>query len=145
MLSPDDSPRANRHSLLIADDDPVVRSSLSMALEQRFDIVAVAGDGEDAVAKAAERAPDAALLDVDMPRGGGLRAVRGIAERSPGTALIVLSGDEAEGVVMDLLTSGAMAYCRKGGPTRQLADTIERSILAHKALGSGSPPPPSAA
>jgi DNA-binding NarL/FixJ family response regulator len=139
MLPAADFPQAIRHTLLIADDDPVVRSTLSMALEQRFDIVAVAGDGEDAVTKAAESAPDAALLDVDMPRGGGLRAVRGISESSPTTALIVLSGDEAEGVVMDLLQAGAMAYCRKGGQTRQLADTIERSIRAHRALGSASP------
>lgn len=145
MLPAPDSPQAIRHSLLIADDDPVVRTTLSIALERRFDIVGLAGDGEDAVKKAAERSPDAALVDVDMPRGGGLRAVRGIVERSPSTALIVLSGDEADGVVMDLLQSGAMAYCRKGGQTGQLADTIERSIQAHKALGSGSSLPPSAA
>jgi DNA-binding NarL/FixJ family response regulator len=137
MLPATDSPQAIRPRLLIADDDPVVRSTLSMALESRFDIVAVAGDGEDAVAKAAEREPDAALLDVDMPRGGGVRAVAGIAACSPHTAMIVLSGDEAQDVVLELLQGGAVAYCRKGGETRQLADTIERSIRAHRALNAG--------
>lgn len=131
-------PHATRPRLLIADDDPVVRSSLSIALEARFEIVAVASDGEDAVAKAAQQTPDAALLDVDMPRGGGMRAVRGIAAGSPQTALIVLSGDEADAVVLDLLQAGAMAYCRKGGETHRLVDTIERSIRAHKALGARS-------
>ena len=136
MLPATDSPHAIRPRLLIADDDPVVRSTLSMALESRFDIVAVAGDGEDAVAKAADREPDAALLDVDMPRGGGVRAVVGIAACSPRTAMIVLSGDEAQEVVLELLHRGAVAYCRKGGETRQLADTIERSIRAHRALSA---------
>jgi hypothetical protein len=46
---------------------------------------------------------------------------------------------------MDLLQSGAMAYCRKGGQTRHLVDTIERSIRAHKALRTGSSLPPAAA
>ena len=138
MLPATDIPQAARPTLLIADDDPVVRSALSMALESRFDIVAVAGDGEDAVVKAAERQPDAALLDVDMPRGGGVRAVPGIAACSPRTAIVVLSGDEAADVVLDLLQAGAVAYCRKGGETRQLADTIERSIRAHRTLGTAS-------
>lgn len=136
MLPSSDYLHATRPRLLIADDDPVVRSSLSIALESRFDIIAVAGDGDDAVAKAAERTPDAALVDVDMPRGGGMRAVRGITACSPETALIVLSGDEADGVVLDLLQAGAMAYCRKGGETHRLADTIERSIRAHRSLGT---------
>ena len=136
MLPSTDIPPATRPRLLIADDDPVVRSTLSMALEARFDVVAVAGDGEGAVATASECMPDAALLDVDMPRGGGLGAVLGIASASPRTALIILSGDEAEEVVLELLQAGAMAYCRKGGETRQLGDTIERAIRAHRTLGA---------
>ncbi len=139
MLPATHASQAPRPSLLIADDDPVVRSTLSMALESRFEIVAVAADGEDAVAKAAAQTPDAALVDVDMPRGGGLSAVRGISAGSPATALVILSGDESDGVVVDLLQAGAMAYCRKGGDTRHLADTIERSIRAHRALGVREP------
>jgi DNA-binding NarL/FixJ family response regulator len=120
--------------LLIADDDPVVRSTLSIALDSRFDIVAAVADASDAVARAAETTPDAALVDVDMPGGGGPHAVQGIAKASPGTALIVLSGDECEAIVVDLLQAGAMSYCRKGVETHQLAETIERSIVAHRRL-----------
>ncbi len=81
-----------RPTLLIADDDPVVCSMLSMSLEQRFEIVAAVDDGEQAVARAAAVQPDAAVVDVQMPAGGGSRAVRGIAEASPDTAIVVLSG-----------------------------------------------------
>lgn len=125
--------------LLIADDDPVVRSALSMALDQRFEIVAVVGDGEEAVTRTQETAPDVALVDVDMPGGGGLHAVRGIADSCPGTATVVLSGDESEATVLDLLQAGAISYCRKGGDMQQLIDTLERSIRAHRALSAERP------
>jgi DNA-binding NarL/FixJ family response regulator len=127
---------ARRPRLLIADDDPVVRSALTMALDRRFDVVAAVADGEQATAQAADIAPDAALVDVDMPGGGGLHAIRGISQVSPQTALVVLSGDESEGTVLELLEAGAMSYCRKGVDTHRLADTIERSIRAHQALST---------
>jgi DNA-binding NarL/FixJ family response regulator len=123
---------AGRLTLLIADDDPVVRSVLSMALERRFEIVAAVADAEEAVAEAAVTKPDAAVIDVDMPRGGGSHAVRGIAEASPATALVVLSGDESDGTVRDLLQAGAMTYRRKGIAPHELADTLEKSIAAQR-------------
>lgn len=119
-----------RPTLLIADDDPVVCSMLSMALEQRFEIVAAVDDGERAVAKAAETRPDAAVIDVEMPAGGGSRAVRGIAAGSPETAIVVLSGDESDAVVRELVQAGAMAYVRKGIPPFELVNTLESAIRA---------------
>jgi DNA-binding NarL/FixJ family response regulator len=128
-----------RPTLLIADDDPVVQSMLSMGLEGRFEIVAMAHDAEFAVASAAAIRPDAAVVDVDMPGGGGARAVSGITEVSPNTAVVVLSGDEADGVVRDLLQAGAMTYCRKGIAAHDLAQTLERSIEAMRQQAPAGP------
>lgn len=119
-----------RLSLLIADDDPVVRSMLSMGLEERFKVVAAVQDAAEAVDAAAAHRPDAAVIDVDMPEGGGQRAVGGIVQASPQTAIVVLSADEQDRVVRDLLQAGAMTYCRKGIAVRELAETIERSVEA---------------
>jgi DNA-binding NarL/FixJ family response regulator len=119
-----------RRTLLIADDDPVVRSMLSMALEDRFRIVAAVEDSDQAIASAKDHRPDAALIDVDMPGGGGPTAVRGIAQASPETAIVVLSADEADSVVRELLQAGAMTYRRKGIPPRELSETLESSIRA---------------
>jgi DNA-binding NarL/FixJ family response regulator len=134
MYTAPDSPDAGATlpRLLIADDDPVVRSSLGMTLERRFDIVAVAGDSEQAIAQAKANSPDVAIIDVDMPGGGGPSAVRGIVEVSPGTAIVVLSGDESDGVVRDLMQAGAISYCRKGIEPAKLVDTLNRSIEAHR-------------
>jgi DNA-binding NarL/FixJ family response regulator len=121
-----------RPTLLIADDDPVVCSMLSMSLQPRFDIIAAADDGEEAVSQAAATQPDAAVVDVQMPAGGGPRAVRGISEASPDTAIVILSADESDGLVRDLMQAGAMAYVRKGIGARELIETLENAIRAHR-------------
>jgi DNA-binding NarL/FixJ family response regulator len=118
--------------LLIADDDPVIRSALGMTLERQFDIVAVAGDSDGAIARAQEHSPDAAIVDVDMPGGGGPTAVRGILKVSPDTAIVVLSGDESDAVVRELLQLGAITYCRKGIEPARLVDALQRSSVAHR-------------
>jgi DNA-binding NarL/FixJ family response regulator len=119
-----------RPTLLIADDDPVVRSMLSMSLDERFEIVAVVEDGAQAVELAKKHKPEAALIDVEMPGGGGPTAVRGIAQESPETAIVVLSSDESDALVRDLLLAGAMSYCRKGISPQDLSEAIEGSIRA---------------
>ena len=118
-----------RPRLLIADDDPIVRSLLSTQLAGDFEICAVASDATEASELAEQHRPDAALVDVEMPGGGGLAAVREISERSPDTCIVILSGDESQDVVVELLKAGAIAYIRKGLPgseiTRALTDSIK--------------------
>lgn len=117
--------------LMIADDDPVVQSLLDMSLSQEFDVVGLAADGDQAVELAKESQPDAALVDVEMPAGGGLRAVRGIHDVAPETAIVVLSVDESDALVRELIQAGATAYLRKGLGARALSDALMNSIAAH--------------
>ncbi len=117
-------------TLLIADDDPVVRSMLSLTLERQFRIVAAVPDSEQAVATSAALRPNVALIDVQMPGGGARTAVRGIAGASPDTAVVVLSGDESDGLVRELMIAGAMTYVRKGIAPHELAEVLHRSIRA---------------
>jgi DNA-binding NarL/FixJ family response regulator len=128
---PSSAPAEDRPRLLIADDNPVVRSMLSMSLAGGFDVVGVAGDSEEAVELARATQPDAAVVDVEMPKGGGLSAVRGILEVAPDTAIVVLSADESDGVVRDLMQAGAIAYLRKGVALHVLTESLTESIEAH--------------
>jgi len=121
----------SRPRLMIADDDPVVRSMLGMALGTSFELVGVAADSEQAIELARVSQPDAAIVDVEMPKGGGLRAVRGIREVAPATAIVVLSGDESDGLVRELMQAGAIAYRRKGVAPTVLAQSLNESIKAH--------------
>jgi DNA-binding NarL/FixJ family response regulator len=105
-LSEDALPR-----LMIADDDPVVQTMLDMSLSYEFDVVGLAADGKEAI--------------------GGLRAVRGIHEVAPDTAIVVLSVDESEGVIRELMQAGAVAYLRKGVAPKVVAEALRNSIEAH--------------
>jgi DNA-binding NarL/FixJ family response regulator len=129
MLGADPMPLAYP-TLLIADDDAVVRSMLSLTLERQFDIVGAARDSDQAIALAQAAQPDVALIDVQMPGGGGLRAIQGIADVSPETATVVLSADEFEPLVRELMIAGAMSYVRKGIPPADLAELLHRAIRA---------------
>jgi two-component system nitrate/nitrite response regulator NarL len=119
-------------TLLIADDDAVVRSMLSLTLDHQFDIVGAAGDSEQAIAMAEAMRPDVALIDVEMP-GGGLRAIKGIADVSPETAAVVLSADEFDPMVRELMLAGAMSYVRKGIAPADLTEMLHRAMRAHPA------------
>ncbi|MDQ3676326.1 MAG: response regulator transcription factor [Actinomycetota bacterium] len=121
--------------LLIADDDPVVVSMLRAQLAPSFDVVAAARDAEDAIALANRHQPDVAIIDVQMPTGGGLRATKEMQSRASGTAIVVLSADESDGMVRDMIGAGAIAYVRKGATTEELAMTLQRAIVAHARLG----------
>lgn len=134
-------PDAGRHllrlmiaddGLMIADDDPVVRGTLSMSMSEAFDVVGAA-DSLEAIELAETAQPDAAIVDVEMPEGGGLPAVRGIVEISPETAIVVLSEDESDAVVRAVLEAGAVTHPRKGVSTQALAETLTDSIRAHTA------------
>src|SRR5512142_2884192 len=76
--------------VLIADDHKLVRNSLQalLAREQDIQVVAQAGDGEEAVALARELAPDVVLMDIPMPRIDGLEATRQIVRQNHTQVLI---------------------------------------------------------
>lgn len=128
MTSSED--RDLRPSLLIADDDPVMRSALSAQLKDSFRVVAVAENATEAIELAEQHRPDAALIDVDMPDGGAREAVPQIARRSPDTRIVILSGDETRQMVLELLGAGAIAYVRKGVTGSQLSKTLTEALQA---------------
>jgi DNA-binding NarL/FixJ family response regulator len=127
------STQTNRLRLIIADDDPVVASMLSLSLGEDFEVVGVAGDAEETVALADSTKPDVAIIDVDMPKGGGMHAVRGIRGASPRTAMVILSGDESDQLVRELMSAGAVTYRRKGVDPHALADSLREAVQAHAA------------
>ena len=119
-----------RPTLVIADDDAVMRSVLCTQLSDSFRIVGVGKDATEAIALAEQHRPDVALLDVEMPGGGAREAVPQIAERSPHTSIVILSADESRDGVLELLSAGATAYLRKGVPGPEIAKTLRDALQA---------------
>ena len=71
--------------VMVVDDHPVVREGIRRLLQHfpEFDVVGVAGDGEEAVRLASEVAPDVIIMDVVMPGKGGVDACREIMDLMP--------------------------------------------------------------
>jgi DNA-binding NarL/FixJ family response regulator len=102
---------ADQIRILLADDHPVVRKGLRMAIEEDagLSIVGEAADGEAALALIVELLPQIAVLDIDMPKLDGLAVAREIAARHLPVATIFLTmhtGEDPFRAAMDLRAKG---------------------------------------
>ena len=106
---------SDRIRILIADDHEVVRRGLSLVLrqEQDLEVVAEAQDGQKAVTKTIDIAPDLVLLDWKMPNMDGLQAAQSIKEQNPSVRTLMLSGAPVESDVLDALDNGIDGHVHK--------------------------------
>ena len=112
--------------VLIADDQPEVRSALRLLLTQEPDLIVVgeAIDTAQVLELAVGRRPDLVLLDWELPDQGGAAALAGLRAIHPGLAVIALSGrPEAQ---RDALAAGADAFVSKGKPPECLMASVDR-------------------
>ena len=116
--------------VMLADDEETVLDALTSLLdgEEEISVVGAGHDVDDAIAIAASKRPDVALLDVHMPRGGGPRAAREITRVSPDTELIALSANDDPNDIGAMLQAGAGAYLVKGKGSQEIVDAIHRSV-----------------
>jgi DNA-binding NarL/FixJ family response regulator len=112
--------------VLLADDQSLVRAGFRMILtsEPDLDVVGEVGDGLDAVARAAELAPDVVLMDVRMPGVDGIEATRRIMRDGPGPRVIVLTTFDRDEYVYEALRAAASAFLLKDAPEHQLIAAI---------------------
>jgi DNA-binding NarL/FixJ family response regulator len=113
-------------SVLIADDQALVRVGLRKILEAEPDVtvVAEAGDGEDAVTEARRHLPDLVLMDIRMPTLDGIEATRRIVRAQPGTRVLILTTFGLDTYVYDALRAGASGFMLKDAPPEELAAAV---------------------
>lgn len=101
--------------VVVADDQELVRSGFSMILEAQPDIevVAEAGDGEEAVAAVRAHAPDVLLLDIRMPRIDGLEAARLVCSGPSRCKVVMLTTFDLDEYVYEALYAGASGFLLK--------------------------------
>jgi DNA-binding NarL/FixJ family response regulator len=121
--------------IVIADDDPLVRMGLRAILssEDGWEVVAEAGDGEQAIAAASEHSPDVVLMDVRMPLMDGLAATRAIVAAHPQVAVLVLTTFEVDEYVFEAMRSGASGFVLKRVPPTELIEAV-RIVAAGESL-----------
>jgi len=121
--------------ILIADDHAVVREGTRQILEQEpdLDVVAEAGDGEEAVSLAGNFKPDVAIIDIAMPKLDGIQATRQIKALYPNIVVLILTAYDDDQFVFSFLEAGAAGYLLKSVRGRQLIDAV-RAVYAGESV-----------
>jgi two-component system response regulator DevR len=130
---------SNPVRILIADDHSVVRAGLRALLERqgRFRVIAEAGTGEEAVAKAQEFRPDVAVLDVRMPGVSGIEACRQIVETVEGCRVIMLTSYAEDELLFAAIQAGASGYVLKRIGDNDLVLAVDRVSRGEGILDPG--------
>ena len=131
--------RMSRIRVLIADDHQVVREGLQSVIEREPDlrVIALAADGEQALAAAAEHAPHVAVIDMRMPKLGGVAAIRKLRERCPETKVLVLSMYDDERYTRAALDAGAGGYVSKQAGAASLLAAIRALHAGERFVAPG--------
>lgn len=114
--------------VLIVDDDPLVRSALSLMLggQPDVEVIGEAPDGRQGLAQAAALAPDVILMDIRMPNLNGLEATRELHARPDPPRVIVLTTFDADEHVVGALAAGAEGFLLKDTPPEQILEAIRK-------------------
>ena len=121
--------------VLVADDQPLVRSGFRMILDERDDLelVGEAEDGEQAVALARELDPDVILMDIRMPHLDGVEATRRLVDANTRAKILVLTTFDLDEYVYAAIRAGASGFLLKDVQPGDLVDAI-RVVAAGNSL-----------
>jgi DNA-binding NarL/FixJ family response regulator len=127
--------------VLIVDDHAIVRTGLAQLLDTTDDLelAGATGDGDEAVALAAELKPDVVLMDLSMPGTDGVTATARIVAQDPAAHVLVLTSFSDQARILDALQAGAEGYLLKHSEPEVILAGI-REVVA-----GGSPLDPKAA
>lgn len=113
-------------SVVLVDDDAMVRTALAMILGGDPDITVVgqAEDGRQGLSVIAEHSPDVVLMDIRMPRLDGLAATEELVRSGSPSKVIVLTTFDADDDVMRALQHGADGFLLKDTPPDRLVEAV---------------------
>lgn len=124
-------------SVVLADDQALMRMGFRMVLEAEDDInvVGEASDGTAALAQAKALHPDVILMDVRMPGMNGIEATELIAQECPGTRVLILTTFDLDEYAFAGLRAGASGFLLKDTRPTELAEAI-RTVASGEAVVS---------
>ena len=126
--------------VLIVDDHPMVAEGIQSLLESYddIDVVGTLGNGQEAVDRVNELAPDVILMDLNMPGLSGLNATEMILEERPETRIVILSMHDSPEYISTALSHGARGYILKDVPTDEIRTAIETVMQGGEYLCTGA-------
>jgi DNA-binding NarL/FixJ family response regulator len=134
------APELKKTRILLADDHALVRRGVRLILDSEPDlqVVAEAGDGAEAIAKARSQDIDLAILDVSMPRLTGLQAARELSRVRPELRILILTMHDNEQYFFEALRAGAAGYVLKSVADRDLVEACRAAMRGEPFLYPGA-------
>lgn len=115
-------------SILIIDDDPLIRKTLTSHFSKEGFEVLLAEDGNEGLQKYEESFPDLVLLDIRLPDMDGLEALRKIKERKKNACIIIMTAYDDMKTTVEAVKSGAFEYLVKPLDYVELDLTIDKAF-----------------
>ena len=136
---------SNKIKIIIADDHKVVREGTRELLQKESDleVIAEAGDGEEAVDLVKRFKPNVVIMDIAMPKLNGIDATKQIKAINPRVAVLILTAYEHDQYVFALLEAGAAGYLLKDVRGQEVIEAVRavhagesvlHPVVARKAL-----------
>jgi len=128
-----------KQTIVIAEDYTILREGLRALISSnpKFDVVAEAGDGREAISLVEKLKPDLVLTDLSMPRMNGMEAIREIRKRVPETKIVVLTIHKTEEYILAVLKAGADGYVLKDATHDELIMAIKNVLSGKSYLSPG--------
>jgi len=125
-----------RTRVLLVDDHALFREGLGMIIDSQEDmqVVGEAGDGLEAVVKAAELRPDLILMDIQMPGVDGIEAARRINKDLPAATIVMLTVRDDEEKLFEAIKNGAQGYLLKKMNSTELIEMARRALAGEVAI-----------
>ena len=123
-------------SVLIADDEAVVRETISIYVDSAPDmkVVGTAADGRAAVQMAETLRPDIILMDIQMPRVDGVEALAEVLRLLPRTHVVMITTFTSREAVVPALRAGALGYVLKSDPPERLLSAVREAVAGRPQL-----------
>ncbi|MFD5465398.1 response regulator [Kitasatospora sp. NPDC127059] len=124
--------------VMVVDDHPMWRDAVSRDLaEAGLDVVATAGDGEEAVRRARACTPQVVVLDLNLPGLSGAEVCRQVVAADPAVRVLVLSASGEHQDVLEAVKSGATGYLVKSAGREELLDAVRRTAVGDAVFTPG--------
>ncbi|MFE0353948.1 MULTISPECIES: response regulator [Streptomyces] len=124
--------------VMVVDDHPMWRDAVARDLgASGFEVVATAGDGEQAVRRAKAAAPDVLVLDLNLPLKPGVQVCKELVGHNPALRVLVLSASGEHADVLEAVKSGATGYLLKSASTEELLDAVRRTAVGDPVFTPG--------
>jgi two-component system response regulator RegA len=133
---------ANREtlpSILLVDDDEVLRERLAQAMRERGYEVRTAGSAEEALREAQRDSPEMAVLDLRMPGVNGLELLKELRKHDPSTRVLMLTGYGSIATAVQAVREGAVGYLPKPADADEILAALNGADTTKRVLGMETP------